>query len=119
MRKIETTKTGSAYLGRSRAGPHFFQAVFVVENVKMYKSYTQQVEILADRGMDMGDQESAVATLRRVNYYRLSGTGTRSGGRLPMAVTMTFTPARASAMSLLCTSSLRAFAQPRLQCWLR
>lgn len=73
MRKIETTKTGSAYLGRSRTGPHFCQAVFVVEDVKMYKSYTQQVEILADRGMDMGDQKSAVATLRRVNYYRLSG----------------------------------------------
>ncbi|MGH3435107.1 MAG: Abi family protein [Sciscionella sp.] len=43
------------------------------EDVKAYKTYAQQVEILAGRGMDMGDQESAVATLRRVNYYRLSG----------------------------------------------
>lgn len=55
MRRIQTTKTGSAYLGRSRAGPHFCQAVFVVEDVKIYKSYTQQVKILADRGMDMAD----------------------------------------------------------------
>lgn len=39
MRKIEITKTGSAYLGRSRAGPHFCQAVFVVEDVKICKSY--------------------------------------------------------------------------------
>lgn len=73
VRNIDTTKTGSAYFGRSRAGPHFFQAVFVVVDVKAYKSCIQQVEILADRGMDMGDQEFAVATLRRVNYYRLSG----------------------------------------------
>ncbi len=43
------------------------------EGVKAYKTYTQQVEILAGRGMDMGDRESAAATLRRVNYYRLSG----------------------------------------------
>lgn len=43
------------------------------EDVKAYKTYAQQVEVLAGRGMDMGDQESAVATLRRLNYYRLSG----------------------------------------------
>lgn len=43
------------------------------EGVKAYKTYAQQVEILAARGMDMGDRESASATLRRVNYYRLSG----------------------------------------------
>ena len=48
-------------------------AVFVGESVKAYKTYAQQVEILAGRGMDMGDRASAVATLRRVNYYRLSG----------------------------------------------
>lgn len=47
--------------------------MFVDEDVKTYKSYAQQVEILASRGMDMGDLGTAVATLRRVNYYRLSG----------------------------------------------
>lgn len=47
--------------------------MFVDKGVKAYKSYVEQAEILADRGMDMGDQESAVATLRRINYYRLSG----------------------------------------------
>lgn len=46
------TKTDSAYLGRPRAGPHFCQAVFVGKSVKVYKSYVQQVQLLADRGMD-------------------------------------------------------------------
>lgn len=41
--------------------------------VKTYKTYAQQAEILASRGMEVGDREFAVATLRRVNYYRLSG----------------------------------------------
>lgn len=39
--------------------------------VKAYQTYEQQVAILADRGMDMSGTESAVAILRRVNYYRL------------------------------------------------
>lgn len=43
------------------------------EDVKAYKTYAEQVDILAGRGMEMGDREAAVATLRRVNYYRLSG----------------------------------------------
>ncbi|KZE91333.1 Abi family protein [Microbacterium sp. TNHR37B] len=43
------------------------------EDVKEHKTYEQQVALLASRGMDMGDDEAAAATLRRVNYYRLSG----------------------------------------------
>lgn len=43
------------------------------EDVKAYKDYGQQVEILADRGMDMGDRGAAAEMLRKVNYYRLSG----------------------------------------------
>lgn len=43
------------------------------EEVKAYKTYGEQVDILAQRGMDMGDRELAIQTLRRVNYYRLSG----------------------------------------------
>ncbi|SMY13046.1 Abortive infection bacteriophage resistance protein [Brevibacterium jeotgali] len=41
--------------------------------VKEYKSYDEQVDLLSERGMDVGDCESARATLQRVNYYRLSG----------------------------------------------
>lgn len=43
------------------------------EDVKTYKTYVEQVGVLAGRGMDVGDSEVAVETLRRVNYYRLSG----------------------------------------------
>jgi abortive infection bacteriophage resistance protein len=43
------------------------------EAVKKYKSYDDQLRLLAERGMDVGDHDKAVAVLRRVNYYRLSG----------------------------------------------
>lgn len=43
------------------------------EDVKGYKSYAEQVALLEGRGKDMGDRDLATATLRRVNYYRLSG----------------------------------------------
>lgn len=45
----------------------------MAEGVKAYKTYTEQVKIVAGRGMDMGDRDVAVEMLRRVNYYRLSG----------------------------------------------
>lgn len=64
--------TGSAYFGRSRAGPHFSQVVFLGNGVKEYKSYDEQVDLLVERGMDIGDRDTAVVTLQRVNYYRLS-----------------------------------------------
>lgn len=41
--------------------------------VKEYRTYDQQVQLLAQRGMQVGDHIDAVATLQRVNYYRLSG----------------------------------------------
>ncbi|WP_199730538.1 Abi family protein [Amycolatopsis panacis] len=41
--------------------------------VKQYQPYDQQVGLLAQRGMDVGDRHDAVAILRRVSYYRLSG----------------------------------------------
>lgn len=47
--------------------------VAVNEDVKAYKTYDEQVEILAARGMAIGDREQAIDMLRRVNYYRLSG----------------------------------------------
>lgn len=43
------------------------------DDVKAYKTYDDQIGILAGRGMEIGDREDAVDVLRRVNYYRLSG----------------------------------------------
>lgn len=45
----------------------------MAHGVKGYKTYAQQVAILADRGMDVGARDLAIATLKRVNYYRFSG----------------------------------------------
>lgn len=45
----------------------------MADEVKAYRSYDQQVDLLALRGMDVGDRYRAVSVLRRVNYYRLSG----------------------------------------------
>lgn len=45
----------------------------MVDEVKAYKTYAEQVALLEGRGMDMGNRDSAAATLRRLNYYRLSG----------------------------------------------
>ncbi|WP_217649651.1 Abi family protein [Saccharopolyspora flava] len=42
-------------------------------DVKEYKTYAEQVAILASRGMEIGDVVRAEQALRRVNYYRLSG----------------------------------------------
>lgn len=67
------TTTGSAYFGRSRAGLHSFWTVYLGGAVKEYRPYDQQVGLLAQRGMDVGDRDEAVAMLQRVNYYRLSG----------------------------------------------
>ncbi|MHB0928159.1 MAG: Abi family protein [Candidatus Nanopelagicales bacterium] len=43
------------------------------EAIKGYLSYAQQVDLLEQRGMDVGDRDAAIEVLRRVNYYRLSG----------------------------------------------
>ncbi|MFE4951377.1 Abi family protein [Leifsonia sp. NPDC056665] len=43
------------------------------EEVKAFRSYDSQVELLRERGMDVGDQDAAGGLLQRVNYYRLSG----------------------------------------------
>lgn len=69
---IVRTTTGSAYFGRPRAGLLFW-AVCLGGPVKEYRSYDQQVSLLVQRGMDVGDRHEAVSMLRRVNYYRLSG----------------------------------------------
>lgn len=45
----------------------------MINAVKEYKSYDEQIDLLSARGMDIGDRDAALATLQRVNYYRLSG----------------------------------------------
>lgn len=40
---------------------------------KIFRTYEQQIELLAGRGMIVGDREHTVRLLRRINYYRLSG----------------------------------------------
>ena len=43
------------------------------EEVKAYKTYGEQLDILVGRGMDIGNRDDATEVLRRVSYYRLSG----------------------------------------------
>jgi abortive infection bacteriophage resistance protein len=45
----------------------------VHDEVKAYLSYADQVVLLEQRGMDVGDHDDAARVLRRINYYRLSG----------------------------------------------
>ncbi|MHA3683174.1 Abi family protein [Leucobacter sp. HY1908] len=42
-------------------------------NPKQFKTYTQQLALLEQRGMAIEDPTSAEALLRKLNYYRLSG----------------------------------------------
>lgn len=44
-----------------------------VEQVKQFKTYGEQVELLRQRGMRVNDPEHAEMLLARLNYYRLSG----------------------------------------------
>lgn len=41
--------------------------------IKQFRTYEEQVDLLASRGMDVGDRGAAIEQLRKVNYYRLSG----------------------------------------------
>ena len=44
-----------------------------MEQVKQFKTYGEQVELLRQRGMRVNDPEHAETLLARLNYYRLSG----------------------------------------------
>ena len=44
-----------------------------MEQVKQFKTYCEQVELLRQRGMRVNDPEHAEMLLARLNYYRLSG----------------------------------------------
>lgn len=41
--------------------------------MKPYRTYDEQVALLLQRGMDVGDRDQAARVLQRINYYRLSG----------------------------------------------
>ena len=41
-------------------------------NVKPFKTYSEQIDILKARGLIINDDENAKAILKRMNYYRLS-----------------------------------------------
>ena len=43
------------------------------EDIKEFKTYNEQVDILVRRGMGIGDRDEAVFLLQQVSYYRLSG----------------------------------------------
>ena len=43
------------------------------EDIKEFKTYNEQVDILVRRGMDIEDRDEAVFLLQQVSYYRLSG----------------------------------------------
>ena len=43
------------------------------EDIKEFKTYNEQIDILVRRGMDIGDRDEAVFLLQQVSYYRLSG----------------------------------------------
>ena len=44
-----------------------------MEQVKQFKTYGEQVELLRQRGMRVNDPQHAETLLARLNYYRLSG----------------------------------------------
>lgn len=43
------------------------------EDIKEFKTYNEQVDILVRRGMDIEDRDEAIFLLQQVSYYRLSG----------------------------------------------
>lgn len=49
------------------------QRVLMGEDIKEFKTYNEQVDILVRRGMGIGDRDEAVFLLQQVSYYRLSG----------------------------------------------
>ena len=43
------------------------------EDIKEFKTYNEQIDILVRRGMDIEDRDEATFLLQQVSYYRLSG----------------------------------------------
>ena len=49
------------------------QRVLMGEDIKEFKTYNEQIDILVRRGMDIEDRDEAIFLLQQVSYYRLSG----------------------------------------------
>ena len=49
------------------------QRVLMGEDIKEFKTYNEQIDILVRRGMDIEDRDEATFLLQQVSYYRLSG----------------------------------------------
>lgn len=45
----------------------------MAETLKAFRTYEEQVDLLASRGMHVGDRRTAIRTISQINYYRLSG----------------------------------------------
>ncbi|MCM3342019.1 hypothetical protein M3650_26185 [Paenibacillus sp. MER TA 81-3] len=45
------------------------------QSVKPPATYEQQLNILKSRGLNVNNEDMAVRTLQRINYYRLSAYG--------------------------------------------
>jgi hypothetical protein len=104
--------TGSAYFRRSRSGLHFlWQEAQLPASVKAYKTYDEQVDLLASRGMDVGDRDAAIKQLQHINYYRLSGYWYSFRRQGPQTVKTAFTPQLLSTMSLGFTALMRVSEQ--------
>ncbi|WP_158599122.1 Abi family protein [Planococcus salinus] len=43
--------------------------------IKQAKTYEQQLDILKNRGIEVTDSQEAIASLKRINYYRLTAYG--------------------------------------------
>lgn len=68
--------TGSATRFGGSPGPVFaLEKGERVEQMKLFKTYKEQVELLGQRGMQIDNSERAEKLLAQLNYYRLSGYG--------------------------------------------
>ncbi len=66
--------TGSAARFGGSPGPVFaLDKGERVEQMKLFKTYKEQVELLGQRGMQIDNSEHAEKLLAQLNYYRLSG----------------------------------------------
>jgi len=58
---------------RNLIGLLFFRGYFTVSDVKPFKSFKEQLEILKERGLVIEDETKVLDTLKHINYYRISG----------------------------------------------
>lgn len=69
----ETRRASGRLPMRIMAGHLLFMEVFGLADVKPFKTYDEQLDILKRRGMIIEDEDYALKVLKSENYYRLSG----------------------------------------------